>query len=1080
MSDAEPAATPSPPPPVPAPPPESAEPVVRMRDRRGRVYTPAIGPKLKALLLLVFAGVALLGANSVYLAGITVMNWWTGSGHETFFYYLMFALHLALGLALTVPFAVFASAHMVTAWKRPNRAAVRYGLLLLASSIVVIVTGVVLWRNELFEVRDPRAREIGYWLHVAAPVLAAGLYLAHRFAGPRVKWGWARAWVATVAAFVIGMGYLHSVDPREQLVSKPREGRAYFAPSEAVTATGNFIPAETLMLDSYCLKCHKDAYDGWFHSAHHFSSFNNKAYAFSVRETRRVSMERSGNPNAARWCAGCHDPVPFFSGEFDDPDYDDVNTQTSQAGITCVTCHSIVHTNSTRGNADYVIEEPELYPWTFSENPVLQWMNHTLVKAKPEMHKRTFLKPLHLDNEFCSTCHKVHLPFALNEYKDFLRGQNHYDPHLLSGVSGHGARSFYYPPKAMGKCADCHMNLRVSDDFGARDFDGDGRRKIHDHLFRGANTGLATLRGREDIAEIHAKYLSEGKVRVDVFGLREGGGIEGRLLGPLRPEVPELEPGADYLVEVVVRTLGVGHVFTQGTADSNEVWVELIVRDRATGAVVGHSGGLDAEDRVDPRARFINVYMLDKDGNRIDRRNPQDIFTPLYNKQIPPGAGQVVHFGLTVPPDARGPLEIEARVNYRKFDRLYLDYIFGAGGGPKLPIVEMARDVVRVPIAGGPSAENDPHPIPEADRWQRWNDYGIGLLLEGSEQGGQKGELLQAEEAFRRVAELGRVDGWVNLARVLIREGRVPEAREALETASRHENPPYPWVVAWLNAQANELNGFLDEAARDYRAVLETRDPSRGFDFSKDYEVRNALGRVLYGLARREPLDSPARVEYLREAIRAYRATIELDTENIAAHYGLGLAHADLDAAGRRIGGLPRPSVEAPAEPVDRERLEGLAARLGELGKAGGDAGKLAALLDEIGVASAAFLDGPRPAVGTRMEVLRTVQEALLADEGRASAAAPAARPDDPATLARERAFAAVHKAFHRIYKPDETAEGRAISLARARDKAADQNAQSIVIHPLHHGWGASPATPKAADATPAATIPAAEDAADE
>ena len=47
--------------------------------------------------------------------------------------------------------------------------------------------------------------------------------------------------------------------------------------------------------------------------------------------------------------------------------------------------------------------------------------------------------------------------------------------------------------------------------------------------------------------------------------------------------------------------------------------------------------------------------MLDREGNRIDRRNPQDIFVPLYNKQIPPGAGQVVHFALEVPRDIDGP-----------------------------------------------------------------------------------------------------------------------------------------------------------------------------------------------------------------------------------------------------------------------------------------------------------------------------------------------------------------------------------------------------------------------------------------
>ena len=62
--------------------------------------------------------------------------------------------------------------------------------------------------------------------------------------------------------------------------------------------------------------------------------------------------------------------------------------------------------------------------------------------------------------------------------------------------------------------------------------------------------------------------------------------------------------------------------------------------------------------------------MLDRNGNRIDRRNPQDIFVPLYNKQIPPGAGQVVHFAPGGSPRTdRGPITLEAKVNYRKFDR---------------------------------------------------------------------------------------------------------------------------------------------------------------------------------------------------------------------------------------------------------------------------------------------------------------------------------------------------------------------------------------------------------------------------
>ena len=198
---------------------------------------------------------------------------------------------------------------------------------------------------------------------------------------------------------------------------------------------------------------------------HRFSSFNNPPYLASVTETREVALKRDGNVQASRWCAGCHDPVPFFSGAFDDPKFDTISHPTAHAGITCTVCHAITHVNSTRGNADYTIEEPLHYPFAFSDNAVLQWVNNQLVKAKPAFHKKTFLKDFHKTAEFCSTCHKVHLPLELNHYKEFLRGQNHYDPFLLSGVSGHGARSFYYPPKAKTNCSGCHMPLKPSERF---------------------------------------------------------------------------------------------------------------------------------------------------------------------------------------------------------------------------------------------------------------------------------------------------------------------------------------------------------------------------------------------------------------------------------------------------------------------------------------------------------------------------------------------------------------------------------------------------------------------------------------
>src|SRR3954466_5149553 len=109
-----------------------------MTDRRGRVYTPAVGPRLRPLLWIILGGFALLGANGVYLASVTGLTWWLGTTQQTPFYMLMVFLHLALGFLLIVPFLIFGFVHLATSWKRPNKAAVRYGLALLAAALLIL------------------------------------------------------------------------------------------------------------------------------------------------------------------------------------------------------------------------------------------------------------------------------------------------------------------------------------------------------------------------------------------------------------------------------------------------------------------------------------------------------------------------------------------------------------------------------------------------------------------------------------------------------------------------------------------------------------------------------------------------------------------------------------------------------------------------------------------------------------------------------------------------------------------------------------------------------------------------------
>lgn len=874
-------------------------------------FVRAVGPRLRILLNLIFALFALLAGNSVYLSSITFLEWLQrekGVTYQNYFYQFMFLGHLGLGLLLVLPVIAFGVLHLLKTWNRPNRRAVRIGYGLFAAALVLLATGLALMRIDGFEIKNPQSRSFIYWLHVAAPLGCVWLYILHRLTGPRIRWRYGAGWTVATTAMVAVMIALHQQDPRIWHIRHPKDGEQYFKPSSARTASGNFIPAASLMNNEYCLQCHGDSYAGWAHSAHRFSSFNNPFYLFSVNQTRQASLARDGTVQASRWCAGCHDPAPFFSGAFDDPGFDMKRHPTSQAGITCVSCHSIVEIHSTQGNGDYVIEEPVHYPWAFAPTNSLRfYLNKQLVKAKPAFHKKTFLKPLHRSPEFCSTCHKVGLPREVTHYKDFLRGQNHYDTFLLTGISGHSARSFYYPEVARPNCADCHMPLVKSDNFGARFFGTNSYLSVHDHFFPGANTALQDRLENPVSLQTEQAFLTNC-ARLDLFGVRQGGNIDGPLIAPLRPQVPALRPGETYLIEAVVRNLKVGHPITQGTADSNELWVQGEVVDTSTGEILARTGALGPHGEVDPWSHFVNIYMLDREGNRIDRRNAQDIFVPLYNNQIPPSGSAVVHYRLQVPPDQRSPLRVAFRLQYRKFDSVYLNYIEAKGytnGAPfqitnRLPITTLASDGITFPIEGSvPPTGPLPPQTNAIPTWQRWNDYGIGLFNKG-DKGSERGELKEAEAAFLQVERAGRSEGPLNLARVYVKEGRLDEAVAALQRAAdsnRFALPAPRWTLAWLTGLVNKQNGFLDQAIQDFTSVLEDRYPEldrRRFDFSKDYEIINELGLTLFERAKRERGKPEEQRSWLEKAVRRFQDTLAIDSENVTAHYNLALLYSQL------------------------------------------------------------------------------------------------------------------------------------------------------------------------------------------
>ena len=105
---------------------------------------------------------------------------------------------------------------------------------------------------------------------------------------------------------------------------------------------------------------------------------------------------------------------------------------------------------------------------------------------------------------------------------------------------------------------------------------------------------------------------------------------------------------------------------------------------------------------VDEWSHFVNVLMLDRHGKRINRRNPQDIFTPLYDHQIPPGAAQVRPLSPRCAGGCDGPDQLAGAVALSQVrPRVHEDRPRKHGPCRRLPIVDMCEDEVTLPVEGG-------------------------------------------------------------------------------------------------------------------------------------------------------------------------------------------------------------------------------------------------------------------------------------------------------------------------------------------------------------------------------------------
>ncbi len=728
------------------------------------------------------------------------------------------------------------------------------------------------------------------------------------------------------------------VNPSSAPASMDEEGggpKSPFFPSSAKTNVGGIIPSNFFMDSEACGECHADIYKQWNSSVHHFASFNNQFYRKSVEH-----MQDAVGTRPSKWCAGCHDHAVFFNGRFDRPIREQVNTPEARAGLACTSCHSIIHVDSSMGNGSLTIEYPPLHELASSKNKYIRVLDRFLTFLNPAPHRKSFMKPFMRQDsaEFCSTCHKVHLDVPVNRYRWF-RGFNEYDSWQASGVSGQGARSFYYPASS-SNCVDCHMPLVPSRD------PGNHSGQVHSHRFPGANMAVPFVNHDREQMDETEKFLKSGFITLDIFAaspaderpngttmVRRTGeapqvmssfavGEEGeqaatavlrevgKVAAPLDRAGAKFRPGSTVRMDVVVRTRKIGHFFPGGTVDAFDVWLELEARD-ADDKTIFWSGKVedDGKGPVERGAHFYRSYQLDGAGNMIDKRNAFMTRSVLYVRLIPPGAADVAHYRVRIPRDARGPISVRAKLNYRKFSHYYtqfayagkpkpnqdpslltadfnsLEYSFSLANIPKevsgeikdripdLPIVTLAEATAKLEL-GDETKEPVWKPVVEKADRERWNDWGIGLLLQG--------DLKGAEYAFLRVteAEPQYADGWLNVARALIQEGQThaakPYIRKALEVDSKLGRIYF-------------FKGLVEKADGDYDVALASLRTAASL-YPRDRVVLNQIARILF-----------LKRQYA-EALKVLDQVCKVDPEDLQMHYTSMLCYRGLgeaDNAGR-------------------------------------------------------------------------------------------------------------------------------------------------------------------------------------
>ncbi|MGB5294319.1 MAG: multiheme c-type cytochrome, partial [Thermoanaerobaculia bacterium] len=322
-------------------------------------------------------------------------------------------IHTLIGLLVLLPIVWYSWIHWADYRQYNLSDALLLGYVALLALVLCLASGLVVTWQGLFGIRmSPTWRAIH--LYSAWAALVTGLphvllvWIRTRQREPRPSPGPA-VW-HSIAATVVGLAaiaLLGVVYPGQEYVNELPEDYSYlygddrpFAPSLAMTATGGGLDPESLAGSNSCgtSNCHSQILAEWKPSAHRYSAMDPL-----FQKVQSVMAEQNG-PESTRYCGGCHDPISLFSGAKNIFTENLTSLHGYNEGISCLVCHGVRETDL-QGNANYVMTQPSVYLWQWSEAGAGKFLSDFLIRTYPDEHnklsKRMFKAP-----EYCAACHK--------------------------------------------------------------------------------------------------------------------------------------------------------------------------------------------------------------------------------------------------------------------------------------------------------------------------------------------------------------------------------------------------------------------------------------------------------------------------------------------------------------------------------------------------------------------------------------------------------------------------------------------------------------------------------------------------